>query len=121
MAKRVKMARQKGGWRRDHPDAVIVARPSKWGNPFRVGDYGIPDADEAVRRFRAAVMGFTLDGAFCPPRAHPDSYIGRIIRARAPEDAEKAWTDLLREEWVKGLEEGMKFAAREMKRSRTNE
>jgi hypothetical protein len=22
-------------WRADSPDAVIVARPSKWGNPFR--------------------------------------------------------------------------------------
>lgn len=34
MPKRVQMHRRKGGWRRDHPDAVIVARPSKWGNPF---------------------------------------------------------------------------------------
>jgi hypothetical protein len=27
-------------WRADHPDAVIVARPTPWGNPFRSGgDY----------------------------------------------------------------------------------
>jgi len=25
-------------WRADNPDAVIVARPSRWGNPFRIGD-----------------------------------------------------------------------------------
>lgn len=32
--KRVRMTRRKGGWRKAHPDAVIVARPSKWGNPY---------------------------------------------------------------------------------------
>lgn len=36
--KRIQMHRRKGGWRKDHPDAVIVARPSKWGNPFSVED-----------------------------------------------------------------------------------
>ena len=36
--KRIQMHRRKGGWRKDHPDAVIVARPSKWGNPYRVGE-----------------------------------------------------------------------------------
>lgn len=29
------MTRRPGGWRKGHPDAVIVARPSKWGNPYR--------------------------------------------------------------------------------------
>lgn len=37
MPKRIQMTRQRP-WRKDHPDAVIVARPSKWGNPFRVGE-----------------------------------------------------------------------------------
>lgn len=31
--KRIQMTRQRP-WRAEHPDAVIVARPSKWGNPF---------------------------------------------------------------------------------------
>ncbi|SNS43441.1 protein of unknown function [Micrococcales bacterium KH10] len=35
MPKRVQMTRQRP-WRADNPDAVIVARPSKWGNPWRV-------------------------------------------------------------------------------------
>lgn len=35
MPKRIQMTRQRP-WRADHPDAVIVARPSKWGNPWRV-------------------------------------------------------------------------------------
>ncbi|MBO9555577.1 DUF4326 domain-containing protein [Cellulomonas sp.] len=34
---RVRMTRQRP-WRADYPDAVIVARPSPWGNPARVGD-----------------------------------------------------------------------------------
>ena len=33
--KRIQMTRQRP-WRTEHPDAVIVARPSKWGNPFQV-------------------------------------------------------------------------------------
>lgn len=33
--KRVQMTRQRP-WRAGNPDAVIVARPSKWGNPWRV-------------------------------------------------------------------------------------
>jgi len=35
VAERIQMSRQKP-WRVEHPDAVIVARPSKWGNPWRV-------------------------------------------------------------------------------------
>ena len=31
--KRIQMSRQHP-WRADHVDAVIVARPSRWGNPF---------------------------------------------------------------------------------------
>lgn len=34
--KRIQMSR-KHPWRADNPDAVIVARPSRWGNPFRIG------------------------------------------------------------------------------------
>lgn len=35
--KRVQMSRQRP-WRQEHPDAVIVDRRTKWGNPFRVGE-----------------------------------------------------------------------------------
>lgn len=37
MPKRIQMSRQHP-WRADNPDAVIVARPSKWGNPFMAED-----------------------------------------------------------------------------------
>lgn len=33
---RIQMHRRPGGWRAQHPDAVVVARPSRWGNPHRV-------------------------------------------------------------------------------------
>lgn len=33
--KRIQMSRQRP-WRADNPDAVIVARPSMWGNPWRI-------------------------------------------------------------------------------------
>jgi hypothetical protein len=36
MPTRIQMTRQRP-WRAEHPDAVIVARPSKWGNPWPVG------------------------------------------------------------------------------------
>jgi hypothetical protein len=35
MPERIQMTRQLP-WRADHPDAVIVSRPSKWGNRWRV-------------------------------------------------------------------------------------
>lgn len=34
--KRIQMTRHKP-WRADNPDAVIVARPGRWGNPFLFG------------------------------------------------------------------------------------
>ncbi len=48
MTKRIQRRRTKG-WRK--PDnAVIVTRPSKWGNPFPASEHG---AAWAVREFRA--------------------------------------------------------------------
>lgn len=55
MPKRIQMTRQRP-WRRDHPDAVIVARPSKWGNPFTVGETGVPNARVAVSLFQSVIQ-----------------------------------------------------------------
>lgn len=47
---RVKLSRQKG-WRK--PDnTVVVARPTRWGNPYAAGHDGVKDRAEAVRLFR---------------------------------------------------------------------
>jgi hypothetical protein len=47
---RVQLSRRKG-WRLP-AKTVCVARPSKWGNPYKVGEPGIPDAWAAVNCFR---------------------------------------------------------------------
>lgn len=49
MPKRIQMSRQRP-WRAEHPDAVIVARPSRFGNPFRVTKER--SAQRAVELFR---------------------------------------------------------------------
>lgn len=66
MTKRIQMSRRKGGWRKDHRDAVIVARPSKWRNPYRVGVHGA--AAECVKKFADVLTGL-IDNTRppCPP------------------------------------------------------
>lgn len=66
MAERIQMSRQ-NRWRAEHPDAIIVDRRTKWGNPFIVHkhstdcgvdlehcdmDMAAHDAAGAVRMFR---------------------------------------------------------------------
>lgn len=46
MAERIQLSRRRG-WRKPE-GAVVVARPSRWGNPFRVGE----------RRFRFNELGW---------------------------------------------------------------
>ena len=51
MPERIQLRRTKG-WRK--PDgAVVVARPSRWGNPFRVGVDG--DRAQCVAAYRGAL------------------------------------------------------------------
>lgn len=50
MPERVQLRRTKG-WRMP-PNTVSVARPHRHGNPFRIGDFGIPDSAAAKQRFR---------------------------------------------------------------------
>ncbi|ARC56014.1 hypothetical protein AS850_02865 [Frondihabitans sp. 762G35] len=55
--KRIQLSRRKG-WKK--PDgAVVVSRPSKWGNPYRVA--GPIDADSAVKMFRDLVEKVSSD------------------------------------------------------------
>jgi hypothetical protein len=57
----VQLSRAKG-WRKP-AGVVVVARPSRWGNPFRLGVDG--DRATCVARYRAALargeLGFTED------------------------------------------------------------
>ena len=44
------------------PDNTMsVARPGKWGNPFRVGDPGVPDNQAAVDQYRAWLAQQAVD------------------------------------------------------------
>lgn len=47
-------------WRRPDrklPGSVSIKRGTKWGNPFRVGDPGVPDNAAAVRLHREWFIG----------------------------------------------------------------
>lgn len=50
MAPRVLNARQVG---KNREGATYVGRPSKWGNPFVIGEDG--DRDEVIRKFEEAI------------------------------------------------------------------
>ena len=51
--KRIQLSRKKN-WRKPL-GAVVVSRPSKWGNQFIVGTPGVPDAATAVIYFRRSM------------------------------------------------------------------
>ena len=51
---RIQLSRKKGF--KLPPNTVVVSRPSKWGNPFRVG-HEADDQSEAVQMFRASIGG----------------------------------------------------------------
>lgn len=50
MPQRIRLSRQRG-WRKP-VGAVVVARPSRWGNPFPVDGDAVPDREASVRRYR---------------------------------------------------------------------
>ena len=59
--KRIQLSRKKG-WKMP-PNTVVVSRPGRWGNPFRVGvasfnknEAGLTTPAEAVRKFREWVL-----------------------------------------------------------------
>lgn len=69
MNRRVQMTRSRP-WRADHPDAVIVARPTRWGNPFRpervdgewmvVADNGVDHSPVANTQAAATALAVDL-------------------------------------------------------------
>jgi hypothetical protein len=65
MPKRIQLRRTKG-WRKPE-GAIVVARPSRWGNPFSVGprDEGGMTPEQAVNAYRYffALNPFLVDAA----------------------------------------------------------
>lgn len=58
MPKRIQLSRKKG-WRMP-PDAAMVARPTRWGNPYSVDEYG---RDRAIANYRLRLQGLLAIGA----------------------------------------------------------
>lgn len=85
---RVQMTRKRP-WRVEHPDAVIVARPSKWGNPFRAGGttrvhpdgaVSVSTVEESVRLYRFWVEGtIEVPGVMRPGTAEVETLAGRDL------------------------------------------
>lgn len=71
MAQRIQRRRTKG-WQAPE-GAVYVGRPSKWRNPFAVGDFGIPDRTASVERFRQ-----WLDGRIVGPTPPTAQQIAKL-------------------------------------------
>lgn len=68
--------RRTRGWRMP-ANAVKVDRTSRWGNPYRVGMLGVPDAETAVALFRRLIERPDLAGdhirfSFIPERMRAD-------------------------------------------------
>lgn len=61
MAERIQLSRRKG-WKMP-PNTVKVDRSTRWGNPFIIGDFNIPNAAAAVDRYRE-----WLDGRVVGPK-----------------------------------------------------
>jgi hypothetical protein len=62
--KRVQLRRTKG-WRLP-PNTVVVARPTKWGNPFIVGKHGTREhCVDLFRKLCAGCLCISKDGACC--------------------------------------------------------
>lgn len=59
MPERIQRKRTKG-WKMP-PNTVSVARPGRWGNPFKIGPDGT--AAEVVRRFEIEMPEFTKEAA----------------------------------------------------------
>ena len=56
MPERIRL-RRTAGWHKP-AGVVVVARPTRWGNPFRVAaGTSVPDRETAVARFREFVRG----------------------------------------------------------------
>ena len=64
MPERIRLSRAKG-WRKP-AGTVVVARPSRWGNPFTITDHGgVLTREQAVASFESALtdgrLPFTVD------------------------------------------------------------
>jgi hypothetical protein len=74
--KRIQMTRQ-SPWRKDNPDAVVVSRGTRWGNPFPIGKtlctgHGRSFEQTKITDRTMAVAAFT-DILAIPDRNYPST------------------------------------------------
>lgn len=93
--KRIQMSRQHP-WRMENPDAIVVDRRTKWGNPFKVGEKAfliieggplvqvIADRAHARLAFRTALTALLAGRK--PPRLGMDDYPFRDLQELAGRD-----------------------------------
>lgn len=48
--------------------AKVVSRPSRWGNPYKVADYGAPQAVALYRQYLASMPPDKLEALLAPLR-----------------------------------------------------
>ena len=95
LPQRVQLRRTRG-WRKP-PNTVVVSRPSKWGNPYKVADYGRPEAvrlykehlrrrPELVEAARRELRGRDL-ACWCAPgvECHADLLMAAANEDRPPD------------------------------------
>ena len=86
MATTVQQRKRTKGWRKP-PNSVCVSRPSKWGNPYKVGD---PCGDGMTRTVDGAVFAFRVWVASADPRAawirdHVHELAGKVLLCWCPQ------------------------------------
>lgn len=94
--KRIRLSRTRG-WRLPE-GTIVVARPTRFGNPFRIGEPGIPDVAAAVALFRRAFASGELgrDRPAFARNAIRDALRGRDLACWCPLD-EPCHADVLLE------------------------
>lgn len=81
MAQRIRLSRQKG-WRKPE-GVVVVARPTRWGNPYAIDRWG---RERAIRLFDATAHGVwdpsllagCDDEQVAVARGEHDAWLGRL-------------------------------------------
>lgn len=87
MPERIQLSRRKG-WRKPE-NTVVVARPSKWGNPFRVGQEQIESRDRAVQWF-ANWLTNTVDTEGRYVHGEPDYHGASASKRPSRDDIQRA-------------------------------
>ncbi len=77
---RIQLSRKRG-WRKP-PNTIVVARPSRWGNPFRADKHGDYTVEKAVADYRRWITRGSSSAGAWPGPPPPIEVIRRELRGR---------------------------------------